>query len=167
MKKDTCVPFIAALFTIASWNSNTLATWYQELTHLKRPWCWERLRAGGEGMVGWHHWLNGHGFGQTLGVGDGQGGLACCGSWGHKESGTTEWLNWAELRTWTQPRRPSTDEWIKKLWYIYTVEYYSSIKRNGFESVLMRWMNLEPIIQSGVSQKEKDEYRILMHVYRI
>ena len=50
-------------------------------------------------------------------------------------------------RTWKQPRCPSTDEWIKKLWYIYTVEYYSDIKRNTFESVLMRWMNLEPVIE--------------------
>ena len=58
-------------------------------------------------------------------------------------------------RTWKQPRCPSTDEWIKKLWYIYTMEYYSAIKRITFESVLMRWMNLEPIIQSKVSQKEK------------
>ena len=48
-------------------------------------------------MVGWHHLLNGHGFGLTLGVGDGQGGLACCGSWGHKESDMTEWLNWTEF----------------------------------------------------------------------
>ena len=67
--------------------------------------------------------------------------------------------------TWKQPRCPSTDEWIKKLWYIYTMEYYSAIKKNTFESVLMRWMNLEPIIQSEVSQKEKDKYRILMHIY--
>ena len=59
-------------------------------------------------------------------------------------------------RTWKQPRCPSTDEWIKKLCHIYTMEYYSAIKRNSFESVLMRWMNLEPIIQSEVSQKEKD-----------
>ena len=50
-------------------------------------------------------------------------------------------------RTWMQPRRPLTDEWIKKLWYIYPMEYYSAIKKNAFESVLMRWMNLEPIIQ--------------------
>ena len=57
------------------------------------------------------------------------------------------------VRTWKQPRCPSTDEWIKKLWYIYTMGYYSAIKRNAFESVLMRWMNLEPIIQSEVSQK--------------
>ena len=54
-------------------------------------------------------------------------------------------------RTWKQPRCPSTDEWIKKLWYIYTMEYYSAIKRNTSESVLMRWMNLEPIIQSEIS----------------
>ena len=53
----------------------------------------------------------------------------------------------------------------KELWYIYIMEYYSSIKRNAFESVLMRWMNLEPIIQSEVSQKEKDKYHILMHIY--
>jgi len=59
------------------------------------------------------------------------------------------------------------DEWIKKLWHIYTKEYYSSIKRNTFESVLIRWMNLEPIIQTEVSQKEKDKYHILMQIYRI
>ena len=70
-------------------------------------------------------------------------------------------------RTWKQPRYPLTDECIKKLWYIYTMEYYSAIKRDAFESALMRWMNLEPIIQSEVSQKEKDKYRILTHIYRI
>ena len=70
-------------------------------------------------------------------------------------------------KTWTQARYPSTDEWIKKLWYIYTMEYYSAIKRNAFESVLMRWMNLEPITQSEVSQKEKDKYHILTHIYGI
>ena len=70
-------------------------------------------------------------------------------------------------RTWKQPRCPSTDEWIKKLWYICTMEYYSAIKKNAFESVLMRWMNLEPIIQSEVSQKAKDKYHILMHIYGI
>ena len=70
-------------------------------------------------------------------------------------------------RTWKQPRCPSTDEWIKKLWYIYTMEYYSAIKRNTSESVPMRWMNLEPIIQSEVSQKEKHKYHILTHIYGI
>ena len=70
-------------------------------------------------------------------------------------------------RTWNQARKPLTDEWIKKLWYIYTMEYYSAIKWKAFESVLVRWMNLEPIIQSEVSQKEKDKYCILMHIYGI
>ena len=70
-------------------------------------------------------------------------------------------------RTWKQPRCPSTDEWIKKLCYIYTMEYYSAIKRNTSESVLMRWMNLEPIIQTEVNQKEKDKYRILKHIWNL
>ena len=73
----------------------------------------------------------------------------------------------AITRTWKQPRCPSGDEWIRKLWYIYTMEYYSAIKKNAFESVLMRWMKLEPIIQSEVSQKEKHQYSILMHIYGI
>ena len=68
-------------------------------------------------------------------------------------------------RTWKQRRCPLTDEWIKKLWYTDTMDYYSAIKRSTLESVLMRWMNLEPIIQSEVSQKEKDKYGILMHLY--
>ena len=67
-------------------------------------------------------------------------------------------------RTWKQPRCPLTDEWIKKSCYIYTMEYYSVIKRNAFESVQIRWINLESIIQSEVSQKEKDKYRILMRI---
>ena len=69
-------------------------------------------------------------------------------------------------RTWKQPRCPSADEWIRKLWYISTMEYYSAIKKNAFESVLMRWMKLEPIIQSEVSQKEKHPYSILTHISR-
>ena len=59
-------------------------------------------------------------------------------------------------RTWKQPRCPSIDEWIKKLWYIYAVEYYSAIKRSTVESVLMKWMKLEPTTQSEARQKEKD-----------
>ena len=70
-------------------------------------------------------------------------------------------------KTWKQPRCPLTDEWIKKLWYIYTMEYYSAIKRNACELVLMRRMNLEPIIQSEVSQREKDKYCILMYIFGI
>ena len=69
-------------------------------------------------------------------------------------------------RTWKQPRFPSADEWIRK-WYIYTMEYYSAIKKNTFESVLRRWMKLESIIQSEVSQKDKHQYSILKHVYGI
>ena len=68
-------------------------------------------------------------------------------------------------RTWKQPRCPSPDEWIRKLWYIYVIEYYSAIKKNAFDSVLMRWMKLEPIIWSEVSQKENHQYSILMHIY--
>ena len=71
------------------------------------------------------------------------------------------------VRTWEQPRCPSADKWIRKLWYIYTMEYYSATKKNAFESVLMRWMKLESIIQSEVSQKEKHQYSILMHISRI
>ena len=67
-------------------------------------------------------------------------------------------------RTWKQPSCPLTDEWTKKLWYIYTMEYYSTIERNKFESVELRWMNLEPVIQSAVSQKEKNKYHILTHL---
>ena len=67
-------------------------------------------------------------------------------------------------RTWKQPRCPSTDEWIKKLWHLFTMEHYSAIKRN---EILMRWTNLEPIIQSEVCQKEKDKYCILTQAYEI
>ena len=70
-------------------------------------------------------------------------------------------------RTWKQPRCPSADEWIRKLWYIYTMEYYSAVKKNTFESDLMRWMKPEPIIQSEVSRKEKHQYSILTHIYGI
>ena len=68
-------------------------------------------------------------------------------------------------RTWKQPRCLSADEWIRKPWYIYTMAYYLVIKKNTFESVLMRWMKLELIIQSEVSQKLKHQYSILIHIY--
>ena len=67
-------------------------------------------------------------------------------------------------RTWKQPRCPSADEWIRKLWYIYTMEYYSAIKKTTFESVLMRYLKLEPIIQSKISQKEKHQYSVLTYM---
>ena len=68
-------------------------------------------------------------------------------------------------RTWKQPKCPLTDEWIKKLWHICTMEYYSAIKRNEIESFVETWLDLETVIQSEVSQKEKNKYRILTHVY--
>ena len=85
-----------------SWNSNTLAIWCKVLIHLKRPWCWEGLGAGGEGddrvwdgwMVSPTRWAW---IWVTPGFCDGQGVLSCCNSWGHKELDTTEWLNWTEL----------------------------------------------------------------------
>ena len=70
-------------------------------------------------------------------------------------------------RTRKQPGCPLADKWIRKLWYIYTVEYYLDVKKNKFESVLLRWMKLEPTIQSEVSQKEKHQYSILVHIYGI
>ena len=69
-------------------------------------------------------------------------------------------------RTWEQPKCPSTDEWIKKMWHICTMEYYSAIKRNKIE-LLVRWMALESVIQSEVGQKEKNKYRMLTHIYGI
>ena len=70
-------------------------------------------------------------------------------------------------KTWKQPKCPSTDEQIKKMWYIYTMEYYSAIKRNEMEIFVMRWMELESVIQSEVSQKEKNKYSMLTHIYGI
>ena len=70
-------------------------------------------------------------------------------------------------RTWTQPSHPSTDEWIKKLWYICTVEHYSAIGKNEFKSVLVRCMNIGPVIHSEVRQKEKNKYSIFMPIYGI
>ena len=70
-------------------------------------------------------------------------------------------------RTWNQPKCLSTDEWIKKMWHIYTMKYYSAIKRNKTESFVVRWMDLESVIQSEVSQKEKNKYHMLTHIYGI
>ena len=85
------------------WNSNTLVTSWEELTHWKRPWCWEGLGQEEKGtaedeMAGWHHRLDAHKFRWTPGVGVGQGCLSCCDSWGHKEVDTIEWLHWTELK---------------------------------------------------------------------
>ena len=84
-----------------SWSSNTLATWWEELTHWKDPdagkvWRQEEKGMTEDEMVGWHHWPNGHEFEQGPGDGDGQGGLVCCSPWGYKESEMTEQLSWTE-----------------------------------------------------------------------
>ena len=84
-----------------------------------------------------------------------------------KESCTTMFITalFTIARTWKQLRCPSTDEWIKKMWHIYTMEYYSTIKRNEIELFVVRWMDLECVTQSEVSQKEKKKYRMLTHMY--
>ena len=113
-------------------NSNSWASSCEELTYWKRPWCWEGLGAGGEGMTedemaGWHHWLDGRESEWTPGVGDGQGGLVCCDSWAAKESDTTEQLNWTEevkrkicyseelipAITLSQGRHPGSSNWTE------------------------------------------------------
>ena len=84
-----------------------------------------------------------------------------------KESCTTMFIAalFTIARTWKQPQCPSTDEWIKKMWHIYTMEYYSAIKRNKIELFVVRWMHLESVIQTEVSQKEKNKYCVLTHIY--
>ena len=70
-------------------------------------------------------------------------------------------------RSWKQPKCPSTGKWTKRMWYIYIMEYYSAIKRNEIGSFIETWMDLETVIQSEVSKKEKNKYRMLMHIYGI
>ena len=84
-----------------------------------------------------------------------------------KESCTTVFIAalFTIAKTWKQPKCPSTDEWIKKMWHRYTMEYYSAIKRNEIELFLVRWMDLESVIQSEESQKEKNKYRMLTYIW--
>ena len=86
-----------------------------------------------------------------------------------KESCTTMFIAalFTITRTWKQPKCPSTDEWIKKTWHTYTMEYYSAIKRNKIELFVVRWMDLEPVIQSEVCQIDKNKYHMLTHIYGI
>ena len=97
-----------------SWNSSTLATWYEELTHLKRPWFWERLKAGEEGDDrGWDGLMvspvDGHEFDQALGVDEGQGSPVCCSPWVCRELDMTEQLNWTD-------GNDSQYKWVRNLW---------------------------------------------------
>ena len=84
-----------------------------------------------------------------------------------KESCTTMFIAalFTIARTWKQPKCPPTDEWLRKMWHIYTMEYYSAIKRNKIELFVVRWMDLKTVIQSEVSQTEKNKYRMLIHIY--
>ena len=86
-----------------------------------------------------------------------------------KESCTTMFIAavFTITRTWKQPKCPSTDEWRKKMWHIYTMEYYSAIERNEIELFVVRWRDLESVIQSEVSQKKKNKYCMLTHIYGI
>ena len=86
-----------------------------------------------------------------------------------KESRTTMFTAalFTVARTQKQPKCPSTKEWIKKMWHIYTMEYYSAIKRNKIELFVVRWMDIETVMQSEVSQKEKNKYSMLTHIYGI
>ena len=70
-------------------------------------------------------------------------------------------------RTWKPPKCPSSDKWIKKMWHMYIMEYYSAIRRNETELFVVRWLDIETVIQSEVSQKEKNKYRMLTHIYGI
>ena len=86
-----------------------------------------------------------------------------------KESRTAMFIAalFTKTRTWKQPKCPMTDEWIKRMWHIYTMEYYSAIKRNEIELFGVRWMDLESIIQREISQKEKNKYRMLTHIWNL
>ena len=86
-----------------------------------------------------------------------------------KESRSTMFIAalFTRARTWKQPKCPSTDEWIRKMWHIYTMEYYSTIRRNETELFVVRWMDLETVIQSEGSQKEKSKYHMVTYIYGI
>ena len=142
-KRDQPWVFIGRTDVEAETPILSLATWCKELTHLKRPWCWERLRAGEQGDdKGWDGWMASPTQRTWVLVKS----RSCWWTWRPGvlwfmglQRVRLDWateLNW--MRTWKQPRCASTDEWIKKLWYAYTMDYYSVIKRNEFELVLMR-----------------------------
>ena len=86
-----------------------------------------------------------------------------------KETYTTMFIAalFTRARTWKEPKCPSTYEWIKKMWHIYTMEYYSAMKGNEIELFVLRWVDLEGVIQREVSQKKKNKYCMLTHIYGI
>ena len=126
-----------------SWNSNPLATRFEELTYWIRHLCCERLKVGGEGDDrgwdgGWHHQLNGHEFEQALGVGDGQGRLACCSPWGCKESVTTEQLNWSCNFS------NAKEEWLNvNKSYLCCFHIHSSVSVQVLKDIFCLWLKLQ------------------------
>ena len=142
-----------------------------------KDWGQEEKGTTEDEMVGWHHRLNGHAFGWTLGVGDGQGGLACCGSWGHKESDTTERLNWTELNMNVYSSMPhhqmmdkfqlSCSAWVNNLLYINILGNYSAIKRNGLLTHRTPWLDLKVTILSEIRQQfQKSIYCIILFIWK-
>ena len=136
------------------WLSNSWLIWKDPDTG--KGWGQEEKGTTEDELVGWHHWLNGHGFGWTLGVGDGQGGLACCSSWGHKESDMTEQLNWTELN-WLfhcvhilQLLHPFICQWASRL-----LPYFSCCKQccsdNGIHECLSILVSSGYMPRSGIS----------------
>ena len=128
-----------------SWNSNSLATWCEELTPWKRPWCWERLKAGDEGDDrGWDDWMDhqhdGREFEQALRVANGEESLAFYSPWGHKALNMTKQLEWTELNHWTNAyigKRVAAKwmfihKWLNKLWLLHTI-LHGHWLNNGFE----------------------------------
>ena len=143
-----------------SWNSNTLATWCEELTHWKRPWCWEKLKAWGEGnnrgWDGWMaHWLDGHEFEEAPGVGDGPGGLVCCSPWGHKELDTTEQLNWTEIPN-TFERANKWDTSAIKHLHVYNKTIWS--EKNKVQRGVY-------IVCYHLNRRQNEEICVCMYVY--
>ena len=128
---------------------------------------------GQEEIVGWHHGLDGHEFVWTPAVGDGQGGLVCCGSWGCNKSDTTEWLNWTDwnkymyTQFYTQHSKgghsgcSSVAEWINKLWSIHTLQFYSATKRNDPSTIGMSLKNISLVKEA----QQKWPYIVWFHLY--
>ena len=124
-----------------NWRSNTLVTWYEELTHWKRFWCWERLKAGEDDdrgwdgwMVGWHHWLSGHKFVHAARDGEGQGSLAFYRLLGHRELDMSEQLKWTELNH--SPLLKTPLYWRKKS---FLFAFWTD--KTGLIYLLVSWMS--------------------------
>ena len=131
-----------------------------------KDWGQEEKRTTEDEMVGWHHWLYGHGFGWTLGVCDGQGGLMCCGSWGCKELDTTEWLNWTERRAMPKNVQLSSLYMLSKFYilhlhFTYWIRLSSKSFKLGFSST---WTENFQMYRLGLEKAEETEIKLLTSV---